>query len=157
MVSNRRIEEIMKIVYQEVEDGIAEGNPPWAAVITDRDGTILVKAHNQTNTSHDPTAHAEILALRKAGQLLRSKKLNTCLIFSNAESCSMCLSAIIKAKITEVYYGIPAESDSNPNINAEFIKSRCLTELHLHAGIMQDIFMEQLRRARKQEECKGCN
>ena len=91
-------ERIMKLVYEEVEIAIQEGNPPFAAIITDSENNILSVAHNQANTKQFAIAHAEIKAIQLASKILGKKKLNDCILYANAESCAMCSTAIINSE-----------------------------------------------------------
>lgn len=81
---------------------------PFGAVIV-RDGEILGAASNEVLTSNDPTAHAEILAIRRACEKLRSHDLSGCALYATGEPCPMCLSAIIWANIRTVYYASAAD------------------------------------------------
>lgn len=78
---------------------------PFGAIILDKDGNILSCANNQVLISHDPTAHAEVQAIRKAAEKLGTHDLSGCILYTSCEPCPMCLSAIIWANIKEVYYG----------------------------------------------------
>lgn len=95
----------MKLAYEEAEKGVRlrEGGP-FGVVIVDCDGKVIAKAHNQVLAHHDPTAHAEIQALRTAGQVMQTHDLKGCSLYSTCEPCPMCLSAIIWANIREIYY-----------------------------------------------------
>ena len=139
----------MQRVYEQVESAIKEGNPPFAAIITDHQNTILAKTHNQTHTKKLVIAHAEIEAIHLACAFLGQKKLHGCRIYVNAESCAMCAGAIIKAGISEVYYGASFEADSNPNIYLREINEKANPPLKIFAGIMQAKFMEQIKRGRE--------
>jgi tRNA(adenine34) deaminase len=109
-----RIHELIRECRVEAEKSINEGNPPFSCIITDTSGAIVVRDHNSQNTDSDPTAHAEIKALRQLGKRLGTRYLDDYVMFSNASSCSMCFSAGIKAHITEFYYGAPPESHMDP-------------------------------------------
>lgn len=76
---------------------------PFGAVIV-KNGEIISKAHNTVVESCDATAHAEINAIRKASKKLKTHDLEGCVLYTSAEPCPMCLSAIIWANIKEVYY-----------------------------------------------------
>ena len=117
-----KVNSLMELVQQEVGVAIAEGNSPFASVLTDQERNIIAKARNQQNTLNDPTAHSEILLLREAGKKLNTRKLKGYKIIVNAEPCSMCMSTIVKAYVEEVYYGAPQEDGNNPDIRADFIK-----------------------------------
>jgi guanine deaminase len=77
---------------------------PFGAVIA-RNGEVIAKAHNMVLKTHDPTAHAEIVAIRRAASKLKSFDLSDCEIYSTGEPCPMCLAAICWAGIRKVYYG----------------------------------------------------
>lgn len=80
-----------------------EKGGPFGAVIV-KDGEIISSAHNTVLESKDATAHAEVNAIRKASQKLNTHNLEGCVLYTSAEPCPMCLSAIIWANIKEVYY-----------------------------------------------------
>ncbi|WP_204122720.1 nucleoside deaminase [Lacticaseibacillus mingshuiensis] len=94
---------------KEAESNLISGEGgPFGCVIV-KDGAILTAAHNQVLAQHDPTAHAEIMALRQAGALLATHDLSGCTLYSSAMPCPMCLAAIVWANIKTVYYGNAAE------------------------------------------------
>jgi len=84
-------------------EGIVKGNGPFGAVVVKGD-TIIAEANNSVVLSNDPTAHAEILAIRKAAEILGSHDLSGCIIYSSCEPCPMCLGAIYWAGIKKVIY-----------------------------------------------------
>ncbi len=95
----------MQLAAREAWRGMrANHGGPFGAVIV-QDGRVIAKAHNQVLKTQDPTAHAEILAIRKACKKLGRFDLSDCIIYSSCEPCPMCLAAIIWAKIPQLYYG----------------------------------------------------
>lgn len=78
---------------------------PFGAVIVDKDGNVVAVASNTVLGDHDPTAHAEVNAIRKAGQVLGTHDLSGCKLYATGYPCPMCIAAIIWANIEEVYYG----------------------------------------------------
>jgi len=95
----------MKIAIKEAFIGMRKGRGgPFGAVIV-RKGKIIAKAHNTVLKTNDPTAHAEINAIRKASKKLKRFDLSDCEIYSNCEPCPMCLAAINWARIKKLYYG----------------------------------------------------
>src|SRR6188508_1712893 len=80
------------------------GEVPVGAVVV-RDGVVLGEGHNAPRTLADPTAHAEILALRRAAQALGSERLDGCELWVTLEPCAMCAGAIAHARIARLYYG----------------------------------------------------
>lgn len=82
---------------------------PFGAAMTDEDGQVIAVASNTVIGDHDPTAHAEINAIRAAAKLRGSYDLSGCTLYATAYPCPMCLSAIIWANIHTVYYGCDAK------------------------------------------------
>ncbi|MCI8412150.1 MAG: nucleoside deaminase [Clostridia bacterium] len=82
---------------------------PFGAVIIDKDGNIISNGNNKVIKEKDPTAHAEITAIREACKKLETYDLSNCILYTSCEPCPMCLSAIIWANIKEVYYGCTKE------------------------------------------------
>ena len=100
----------MNQAKQNADNGInqKEGGP-FGAVITDKDGNIISNGNNQVLKNNDPTAHAEIVAIREACKKLNTYDLKNYTLYTSCEPCPMCLSAIIWANIKEVYYGCTKE------------------------------------------------
>lgn len=94
---------------------------PFGAVITDKDNNVIAVASNTVLGSHDPSAHAEINAIRKAGEVLKTHDLSGCKIYATGYPCPMCLSAIIWANIREVYYGTTLEDAEKIGFRDDFI------------------------------------
>jgi guanine deaminase len=84
-------------------NGVKEGGGPFGAVIT-KDGKIIAEANNRVVLSHDPTAHAEVLAIRKASKVLKSHDLSACVMYASCEPCPMCFGAIYWSGIRKIVY-----------------------------------------------------
>jgi guanine deaminase len=84
-------------------NGIENGGGPFGAVIA-KDGKIVSEAFNRVVLTNDPSAHAEILAIRQAASILKSHDLNDCTLYTSCEPCPMCLGAIYWAGIKKVVY-----------------------------------------------------
>ena len=82
----------------------AAGEVPVGAVVV-KEGVVIATGHNTPLTSHDPTAHAEIVALRAAAQVLGNYRLDGCELFVTLEPCAMCSGAILKASLKREVYG----------------------------------------------------
>ena len=97
--------EFMKAALREARTGVLtnEGGPFGAVIV--KDSKIVSRAHNSVVKTNDPTAHAEILAIRKASSKLRRFNLSDCDIYTTSEPCPMCLAAIHWARIPVVYFG----------------------------------------------------
>ncbi len=85
------------------QKGIMKGGGPFGTVIV-KDNKIISEAFNRVVISNDPTAHAEILAIRQAASILQSRELDDCTLYSSCEPCPMCLGAIYWAGIKKVVY-----------------------------------------------------
>lgn len=96
----------MRLALDAARKAAAEGEVPVGAVVT-RDGEVIAVAANAPRMLHDPTAHAEILAIRAAAKVLRRDRLEDCDLWVTLEPCAMCAGAIAHARIARVYYGAP--------------------------------------------------
>lgn len=95
----------MDLALDEARAAASRGEVPVGAVVVSADGQVLAVAGNQTRADHDPTAHAEILAMRAACAKLGSARLVGCDLYVTLEPCPMCASAISQARIARLYYG----------------------------------------------------
>ena len=94
---------------------------PFGAAIIDKDGKILSVSSNSVLRDNDPTAHAEVNAIREACQKINSYDLSDCVLYTTAYPCPMCLSAIIWANIKKVYFGCRAEDAEKIGFRDDFI------------------------------------
>ena len=97
-------EEAMRIALEEAKLAAAKGDVPVGAVVL-RDGEVIARRHNEREASNDPTAHAEVLALRDASALLGSWRLSDCTLVVTLEPCVMCAGATQSARIGRLVYG----------------------------------------------------
>lgn len=95
----------MDIALQEAQAAADRGEVPVGAVITGGGGVIIAAAGNRTIEQRDPTAHAELLAIRKACAVLQSERLIDCDLYVTLEPCAMCATAISFARLRRVYFG----------------------------------------------------
>jgi len=96
----------MQIALEEAESARAEGEVPVGAVITGN-GEILARDHNRSIAANDPTAHAEICAMRRAAARLGNYRLPGTTLYVTVEPCIMCAGAILHARIARLVYGAP--------------------------------------------------
>jgi tRNA(adenine34) deaminase len=96
---------LMKEALRQAEKGFLNGEVPVGAVLASLDGRILAKAHNQPIALNDPTAHAEILVLRKASLDLQNYRLNDTFLIVTVEPCLMCIGAAIQARVSHLVFG----------------------------------------------------
>lgn len=122
--------ELMLAALEEARRAIEHRDVPIGAVIVDRDGEIVAKAHNEREARNDPTAHAEILALRTAASAAGGWRLGGHTMFVTIEPCPMCAGALVNARIDRVVFGAPDPKagacgslynlSSDPRLNHEF-------------------------------------
>lgn len=98
-----------EIACAEAEQGMLAGHGgPFGAVVA-KDGKVIGRGHNQVLSSHDSTAHAEIIAIRQAEQALGTHDLTGCEIYATCYPCPMCLGAIMWARISRIHYGCTSD------------------------------------------------
>jgi guanine deaminase len=115
--------EAIKISIENVNSG--NGGPFGAVVV--KDGEIIGRGANEVTGTNDPTAHAEVIAIREACKKLNSFKLEGCEIYCSCEPCPMCLGAIYWARLAKIYFANTKEDAAAINFDDEFI----YTELDL--------------------------
>lgn len=114
--------DIMKKAIEEARKTMNENKGgPFGAVITDKDDNVIATASNLVLESNDPTAHAEIMAIRKASKKLGTHDLSGCILYATGYPCPMCLSAIIWANIKSVYYGTNLDEAEKIGFRDDFI------------------------------------
>ena len=154
-----RMKEYMLEALEEARKARDCGEIPIGAVI-EKDGRILGRGHNLTESRGDPTAHAEMLALREAAKALGGWRLTGCHLYVTVEPCAMCAGAIVWARIQKLYIGtmdpkgggcgsvfnIPQEKKLNHYVETErgLLQEDC-------AGIMKEFFKE-LRQKKVEEK-----
>ena len=114
------------------------GEVPIGAVVV-KDGVIIGEAHNSPRELVDPTAHAEVLALRRAAERLGNERLEGCDLYVTLEPCAMCAGAIAHARIARVYYGAPDPKGGAVEHGARvFDQAQCLHRPEVYAGIGEE-------------------
>jgi guanine deaminase len=102
------------------DKGIEKGAGPFGAVVV-RNGEIISESNNKVVQSHDPTAHAEVLAIREAAQKTGTHDLHDCILYSSCEPCPMCLGAIYWSGIKKVFFAADRKDAAMAGFNDEFI------------------------------------
>ena len=95
----------MALALQEAEGALAHGDIPIGALVIDADGVVIARAHNQRERDQDPTAHAEMLALRAAAKERGTWRLDGCTVVVTLEPCPMCAGAIGQARVDVLVFG----------------------------------------------------
>ncbi len=124
---------------------VAEGEVPIGAVII-KDGVVIAAAHNAPRTMADPTAHAEILAIRAAAAMLGNERLDDCELWVTLEPCAMCAGAIAHARIARLYYAASDPKGGAVEHGARiFEQDQCLHRPEIYSGMGEAEAAELLR------------
>lgn len=96
---------LMKMALDQANQAYSLGEVPVGAVLVDKSGSVIAKTYNEKEINKDPTAHAEILAVRRAAKQLNSWRLIDTTLYVTLEPCPMCLNALLQARIKKVVFG----------------------------------------------------
>ena len=136
----------MDTALEEARAAFARGEVPVGAVVVGPDGAVLARAGNRTRADFDPTAHAEILAIRAAARTLGSERLVDCDLYVTLEPCPMCAAAISFARIRRLYWaaGDPKSGgiEQGPRI---FSHATCHHRPELYPGIGEAVSADLLK------------
>lgn len=111
----------LKIALKLAEKGMNANGGPFGAIIVDNHGNIVGKGNNRVTSTNDPTAHAEVVAIRDACKNLNSFQLDGCTIYSSCEPCPMCLGAIYWARPEKIIFAASREDAAVIGFDDEFI------------------------------------
>ena len=123
----------MKMACDIASANIDSGGGPFGTVIV-KDGEVIAAAGNSVTLDNDPTAHAEVNAIRRACSLTRNFKLDGCVVYSSCEPCPMCLSALYWAGVSRIYYGNTAADADRISFGNDFIYKE-IAKPHLERSI----------------------
>ena len=154
-------EDFMLEALKEAEKALSIGEVPVGAVI-EKDGVIIGRGHNKTETAKDPTMHAEILAIREAAQKVGGWRLLGCQMYVTTEPCSMCAGAIVLARIKKVYIGtLDRKTGACGSLMNILQDERLNHNVEIETGIMQQecekimkSFFQKLRKKKSEENTK---
>jgi len=126
----------MDLALEEAEAARDRGEVPVGAVVAGPDGELLARAGNRTLELHDPTAHAELLAIREACAHLGSERLVACDLYVTLEPCAMCAAAISFARIRRLYFGASDEKGGAVEHGPRFFQqSTCHHAPEIYGGL----------------------
>jgi tRNA(adenine34) deaminase len=150
--------DFLKEALKEAKKAFRFGEVPIGAVIV-KEGEIVSRAFNRKEFLQDPTAHAEILAIREASRKLNSWRLNGCVLYTTVEPCVMCCGAIIQARIDKVVYAVPDPKfggvESLFNILGSEKNNHRPEILKLELPQAGELLREFFRERRKTERCRS--
>jgi len=129
--------EPMRRALQLAQEAAAAGEVPVGAVVV-KDGKVVGEGHNLTRTNHDPTAHAEMVAIREAAKALGDERLTGCDLYVTLEPCPMCAGAISHARVERLYYGASDPKGGAVEHGARvFQQVQCLHRPEVYAGLAE--------------------
>jgi tRNA(adenine34) deaminase len=135
----------MALALAEARKGAEAGEVPVGAVVV-KHGEVLAAAHNAPRALGDPTAHAEMLAIRRAAELLGNERLDSCELWVTLEPCAMCAGAISHARIARLYYAAPDPKGGAVEHGARvFEQEQCLHKPEVYSGMGEAEAAEMLR------------
>jgi guanine deaminase len=117
-------EDLIRLSMEEAEKALKEGNSPFGVVVTDSEGNIVWKDHDRVKTLMDPTAHGEVNAIRRLCKKLGTLSLKGYKFYTSDEPCPPCLTSMIKAQVSEVYFGARTDISATLPIPAEELAAR---------------------------------
>ncbi|WP_128891385.1 tRNA adenosine(34) deaminase TadA [Erythrobacter sp. HKB08] len=127
------------------QEAAEAGEVPIGAVVV-RDGEVIGRGRNHPRESHDPTAHAEIAAIREAASALGNERLEGCELWVTLEPCAMCAGAISHARIAKLYYAAPDPKGGAVDHGARvFEHPQCLHRPEVYSGMGEEQAAEMLR------------
>ena len=130
----------MKKALQLAEKAASMGEVPIGAVIVGPDNTLLGEGVNQSITNNDPTAHAEVLAIRQAATQLNNYRLSDCTLYVSLEPCAMCMGAILHSRIKRVVF---AASDPKTGACGSVISLQSEPQLNHHCVVSQGVLADE--------------
>ena len=136
----------MDLALAEAEKAARMGEVPIGAVLVDGTGKLVAAAHNRTETDRDPTAHAELLAIRAGAKAVGAARLPECDLYVTLEPCAMCAQAISFARIRRLYFGAPDPKGGGVENGARiFTQATCHHRPEVYGGIGDARAAELLR------------
>ncbi|MCD7714138.1 MAG: nucleoside deaminase [Prevotella sp.] len=139
-------ENLMREAIRLSEENVRNGGGPFGAVIA-KDGKIVATGANRVTADNDPTAHAEVNAIRAAAKKLGTFDLSGCIIFSSCEPCPMCLGAIYWAKISRLFFGNNKTDATNIGFGDAFIYDELARPLNKRKLTAEILLADEAKKA----------
>lgn len=138
--------DLMRKAIELSIENIKNGGGPFGAVIA-KDGDIIATGTNRVTADNDPTAHAEVNAIRKACQALKTFDLSGCTIYTSCEPCPMCLAAIYWAHIDKIYYGNNKKDAADIGFDDSYIYDELNLPVEKRTKLMNELLPEEAIKA----------
>lgn len=138
--------DLMRKAIELSIENIKNGGGPFGAVIA-KEGEIIATGTNRVTADNDPTAHAEVNAIRKACQTLKTFDLSGCTIYTSCEPCPMCLAAIYWAHIDKIYYGNNKKDAADIGFDDSYIYDELNLPVEKRTKLMNELLPEEAIKA----------
>lgn len=131
-------EELMRLAIDVASSATRTGDVPVGAIVINSDGIIIGKGFNEREANNDPTAHAEIVAIRSAASRLQNSRLDGCTLIVTLEPCAMCAGAIAQSRISKVIFGAWDEKAGAVGSIWDVLRDpRSIFKVEVSAGILE--------------------
>ena len=132
-------EELMQQAIQVAKSALSTGDVPVGAVIVNKDGVIVGKGFNEREANNDPTAHAEVVAIRSAASRLQNSRLDGCTLIVTLEPCAMCAGAIAQSRISHLIFGAWDEKAGAVGSVWDVLRDpRSIFKVQVTSGVLED-------------------
>lgn len=127
----------MEIALDIAKEGMKTGEVPVGAIIV-KNNEIISMAHNEVETSTNPIAHAEVLAIQRACEILGNWRLTDCTLYVTLEPCIMCMGAILNSRISKLVYGAGDNKLGAVESQSDFIHNPLFRHIEIYPGILEE-------------------
>ncbi len=132
-------EDLMRDALTVAKSALSAGDVPVGAVIINKDGVVVGKGFNEREANNDPTAHAEIVAIRSAANRLQNSRLDGCTIIVTLEPCAMCAGAIAQSRISKLVFGAWDEKAGAVGSVWDVLRDpRSIFKVEVTSGVLED-------------------
>jgi tRNA(adenine34) deaminase len=138
-------EELMRQAIDVAKSATRTGDVPVGAIVINSDGVLIGKGFNEREANNDPTAHAEIVAIRSAASRLQNSRLDGCTLIVTLEPCAMCAGAIAQSRISKVIFGAWDEKAGAVGSIWDVLRDpRSIFKVEVNAGVLKEECAELL-------------
>lgn len=138
-------EELMRLAIDVAKSATRTGDVPVGAIVINSDGVLIGRGFNEREANNDPTAHAEIVAIRNATSRLQNSRLDGCTLIVTLEPCAMCAGAIAQSRISKVIFGAWDEKAGAVGSIWDVLRDpRSIFKVEVSAGVLEDECAELL-------------
>lgn len=132
-------EDLMRSALTIARNAFSTGDVPVGAIVINKDGVVIGQGSNEREANNDPTAHAEIVAIRKASSRLQNSRLDGCIIIVTLEPCAMCAGAIAQSRISHLVFGAWDEKAGAVGSVWDVLRDpRSIFKVEVTAGVLEN-------------------